>query len=99
MELSLELTRYLTWTSVVVVGALLAVIERRWIRRPWLGLLLVAGMVGGLVVMQVSPFSFAGGYYMQGVLILGAAGLALSGYVLAYVLMMIWWLARRRAGS
>ena len=100
MELSVELTRYLSWASVVMFGALLALLERRWTTWPWLGLVLLAGIGGGLLVMQLSPFSFCcGSYYMDGVLIMGAAGLALIGYVPAYVLAIVWQLARRRLGA
>jgi hypothetical protein len=99
MELTAEMTRYLAWAGVVLFGALSAVVERRWIGRPWLGLLFLAGIGGGLVIMQVSPFSFGGGsYYMEGVLISGAAGLALIGYVCAYVLAVSWQLACRLRG-
>jgi hypothetical protein len=97
MELSPELTRYLSWAAVVVIGGLLALLERRWTRWPWLALLFLAGIGAGLLVMQLSPFSFGGGsHYMEGVLLSGAAGLALIGYVPAYVLAVGWQLARRR---
>jgi hypothetical protein len=100
MELSVEATRYLTWGAVVAVGALLALLERRWTKWPWLGLLPLAAIGGGLLVMQLSPFSFGGGsHYMEGVLISGAGGLALIGYVPTYVLAMGWQLVRRRRGG
>jgi hypothetical protein len=50
MNLSADLTRYLTWTAVVVAGALLALIDLRRIGRPAFGALLVAGAVAGLIV-------------------------------------------------
>jgi hypothetical protein len=87
MELSTDLARYATWAGVVAIGALLAVLDRRWIRGPIFGALLLAGVVGGLVITEVSPFSFGGGsYYMQGVLISAGSALALVGYVFAMVL-------------
>ena len=99
MELSPELTRYLVWAAVVAIGALMALLERRCTRWPWFGLLLLAGIGAGLLVMQVSPFSFCcDSYYMDGVLISGAAGLGLIGYVPAYVLAIGWQFARRRLG-
>jgi len=74
--------RYVIWAAVVIAGAVLGVCDWRWIRRPWLGVLLVAVLCGGLITMQVSPFNFAdGGYALQGLLAAGAAGLALVGYV------------------
>ncbi len=80
------MTRYVVWTAVVIAGALLAVCDRRWLRRPWFGVLLVAVLCGGVITTQVSPFNFAdGGYAMEGVLAAGGAGLALVGYVAAGV--------------
>jgi hypothetical protein len=100
MELSPELIRYLGWAGVVVIGGLLGLLERRWTRWPWLGLLLLAGFAGGLLVMQVSPFSFCcGSHYMEGVLISGAAALAAIGYLPAYLLAIGWQFARRRLGG
>jgi hypothetical protein len=86
MNLSPELTRYVVWAGVVVVGALLAVVDWRQIRRPVFGLLLVAGVVAGFVIEQVSPFTFSGGdYFMAGVLFSDGSALALMGYVAAAV--------------
>jgi len=86
MEMSPELTRYVVWAGVVAIGALFAVLDRRWTRRPIFGVLLLAGVVGGLITTDVSPFSFGGGsYYMQGVLISAGSALALVGYVFAMV--------------
>jgi hypothetical protein len=80
------MTRYVIWAAVVIIGALLAVCDWRWFRRPWFGVLLLAVLCGGLVTMQVSPFNFAdGGYALQGLLAAGAAGLGLIGYVAAIV--------------
>lgn len=95
MELSPDLTRYVTWAGVVAVGAVLAVLDWRWTRRPVFGVLLLAGVFGGLITTEVSPFSFGGGsYYMQGVLISAGSALALVGYVFAMVLQF----ARQRLG-
>jgi hypothetical protein len=80
------MTRYLIWAAVVVAGALLAVVDWRWIKRPICGALLVIGIVGGIIVTNVSPFTFGtGSYYMEGVLISAGSALALVGYVLAAV--------------
>ena len=86
MELSPDLTRYLVWAGVIAIGAVLAILDRRWTRWPLFGVLLVTGVVGGLIITEVSPFSFGGGsYYMQGVLISAGSALALVGYVFAMV--------------
>jgi hypothetical protein len=55
-----ELMRYLIWGGVIAIGALLAVLDRRWIRRPLFAVLLVAGVIGGLIITRVSPFTFGG---------------------------------------
>jgi formate hydrogenlyase subunit 3/multisubunit Na+/H+ antiporter MnhD subunit len=95
MKLSPDLTRYFVWAGIVVVGALLAVIDRRQIRRPVFGLLLVAAVVGGFIVEKVSPFSFGvRNYYMEGVIISAGSALALIGYIFA----VVWQFVRRRIG-
>jgi hypothetical protein len=91
MDMSADLMRYLTWTAVVVAGALLAFVDRRWIGRSVFGALLVAGVAAGLIVTQVSPFSFGmGGYYMDGVLVSAGSALALIGYVASAVVQSVW---------
>ena len=82
MQLSAnDLTRYLVWIGVIAFGAVLAVIDRRWIRRPAFGFLLGAGVAGDFIITRVSPFSFGGGdHYMEGVLLSAGAALALIGY-------------------
>lgn len=90
------MTRYFVWAGVVVAGALLAVIDWRWIGRPVLGALLVAGVAGGIVVTNGSPFTFAGGdYYMEGVIVSAGSALALVGYIFAVFGRFAW----RRIGS
>jgi hypothetical protein len=80
------MTRYLVWAAVVVAGALLAVVDWRWIKRPVFRALLVAGVLGGAIVINVSPFTFGtGGYYMEGVIISAGSALALVGYVCTIV--------------
>ena len=96
MNLYPDLTRYLVWAGIVGVGILLAVIDRRWIRRPVLGMLLVAGVGGGFIVEKVSPFSFGGGdHYMEGVILSAGSALALIGYVFA----VFWQFVHRRFGG
>jgi hypothetical protein len=74
---------------------LLAVLDRRWIGRPLFGVLMVAGIAGGLIITRVSPFSFGGGdHYMEGVIVSAGSTLALVGYVFA----IIWQFARQRLG-
>lgn len=69
-----------------MAGGVLAVVDWRWIRRPVCGALLVIGIVGGIIVTNVSPFTFGtGSYYMEGVLIAAGSALALAGYVLASI--------------
>jgi len=53
MNLSADMTRYLVWAGVVAAGALLAVVDWRWIRRPIFGVLLAAGVAGGLMATKV----------------------------------------------
>ena len=78
------MTRYFVWAAVVVAGALLAVVDWRWIKRPVFGALLVLGVLGGAIATNVSPFTFGtGGYYMEGVIISAGSALALVGYVCA----------------
>ncbi len=85
-----------SWAAVVAAGALFAVVDWRWIKRPFFGALLVAGIGGGIIVVNVSPFSFGtGGYYMEGVLLSALSALALAGYVFAIVAQFIW----RRIGG
>lgn len=87
------LTAYFVWAVIVAGGALLALADRRWVRRPLLGLVLAIGVVGGFVVTKMSRFDFVtGGYYLQGVLISAGSALALIGYVLATV----WHFIRQR---
>jgi hypothetical protein len=86
MILASDMTRYFVWACVIMAGALCAIADWRWIKRPVFGLVLVAGMIGGIVVTKVSPFDFAtGGYFMEGVLISGGSALALVGYVFATI--------------
>ena len=91
MDRSPDLARYFMWAGVVVAGALLAVVDRRQIRRPVLGVLLVIGVVAGFIIEQVSPFSFGGGsHYMEGVLVSAGSALALIGYGFAVVWQFVW---------
>jgi hypothetical protein len=81
MESSADLMRYLIWGGIVAVGALLGIVDVRWTRRPFFGVLLAAGIIGGLIITSVSPFTFAGGdHYMEGVLLFAGSALALAGY-------------------
>ena len=96
MKVSPDLTRHLVWAGIIAIGTLLAALDRRWIGRPLFGVLLATGVVGGLIITRVSPFSFGGGsHYMEGVII--SAGLALAA--LGYVLAVFWQFARRRLGG
>jgi hypothetical protein len=91
MTRSQDMIRYFEWAAVVLAGVLCAFVDWRWIKRPVFGVLLVAGIVGGTIVTNVSPFNFAtGGYYMEGVLLAASSALALAGYVFAIVVQFIW---------
>ncbi|MEQ1716788.1 MAG: hypothetical protein ABL907_12510 [Hyphomicrobium sp.] len=84
MNLSPDATRYLVWAGVVVLGMALAVFDRQVLRRWLFGILLAAGVAGGLALTVVSPFSFGAiNYYMEGVIISAGSALALIGYVIA----------------
>jgi len=90
-RLSPDTMRYLVWASVVVLGAVLAVVDQRMIGRWILGGLIVAGVVGGLLVTVISPFRFGGtSYYMEGVIVAGGSALALVGYVVAKLAGFVW---------
>ena len=83
-----ELQRYSAWALAVIVGAMLAFVDRNWISRPVLGALLVVVALAGVIAMNVSPFNFGtGSHYMEGVIATGAALLALAGYAAAVVLL------------
>jgi hypothetical protein len=95
-ELYPDLTRYVVWAGIIAIGTLVAVLDRRWIRRPLFGVLLVAGVVGGVIITRASPFSFGGAsHYMEGVIVSAGAALALVGYVFA----VVWQFARRHLGG
>ena len=84
---------YVFWSAVFASGALFEFVDRKWIKRPALGVLLVAGIPAGYIMMRVSPFNLAdGGLGLQGLLLAAGSGLALIGYALAW----IWNFARRR---
>jgi hypothetical protein len=92
MELSPDLARYFLWAGIIAIGTLLAVVDRR-IGRPLFGVLMVAGVAGGLIITRVSPFSFGGGdHYMEGVIVSAGSALALVGHAFA----ISWQFARRR---
>jgi hypothetical protein len=56
--MSAELKRYIIWAGIIANGILLAILDRRWIRRLPFGLLLVAGIIGGIVTTK-SPLPAA----------------------------------------
>lgn len=84
--MSAELWRYLAWASVVALGAVFAIVDRRVLGRWWFGMLLVAAVAVGMLVTVVSPFRFGGtSYYMEGVILAGGSALALIGYFVTLV--------------
>jgi hypothetical protein len=96
MEQSPDLARYFLWAGIIAIGTLLAILDRRWIGRPLFGVLMVAGVAGGLIITRVSPFSFGGGdHYMEGVIVSAGSALALVGYVFS----IIWQFVRRCLGQ
>jgi hypothetical protein len=95
MESSADLMRYLVWGVIAAVGALLAIVDLRWITRPLFGVLLAAGIIGGVIITKVSPFTFAGGdHYMERVILAAGSALALAGYAVA----IVWQFVRRLWG-
>jgi hypothetical protein len=93
-------TFYAAWAVVIAAGIFLAILDLRWIQRPSFGGILLAGLCGGLVTTQVSPFNFAdGGYYIEGVLVAAGSALALAGYAVAVVgrLLGRYFVGQRRA--
>lgn len=84
MRLSPDMFRYLVWGAAVVVGMVLAFVDRRVLKRWLLVWLLPAGIAGGLLLTNLSPFSFgATNYYMEGIIVAAGSALALAGYVIA----------------
>jgi energy-converting hydrogenase Eha subunit B len=51
--LAADLLRYVIWGAVVAIGALVAMLDWRWIGRPLFAVLLVAGVIGGLIITKV----------------------------------------------
>ena len=91
LKLPPDTMRYIVWACAVVLGAILAVVDRRMIGRWVFGCLLVAGIVGGLLVTVVSPFTFGGtSYCMEGVIVAGGSALALIGYGVAALCGFVW---------
>jgi glucose uptake protein GlcU len=90
VESSPELTRYLVWGLAVTLGAVLAVLDWRLIRRPVFGALLLLGIAGGAALTSISPFNFAdGGYYMEGILVAAGSALAFIGYFVVGVALLV----------
>ncbi len=78
---------YLLWAIMIAIGLGLRALERRFTRRPFLGALLILGMVVGYFMTRFSPFNFAtGGLYMEGVILTAASALAFAGYLAATLL-------------
>jgi hypothetical protein len=97
MELPPDVFRYLVWSGIVAVGALLAVFDRRFIGWPVLAVLLVGGLVAGIVITRVSPFTLSGeDHFFEGVVLSAGSALALVGYVVATVLQLAHRFLRRR---
>jgi hypothetical protein len=94
--MSADVFRYLAWGGAVVLGGAMAVVDRNVFRLWFFAFLLAAGIIGGLVVTTVSPFSFGStSYYMHGIILSGGSALALSGYVLVRAVSGIWRSLRR----
>jgi len=69
---------------MVVLGAALAIIDRRVLGRWILACVLLAGVAAGMLITVASPFRFGGtSYYMEGVILSGGSILALIGYAVA----------------
>jgi len=97
MGIAEDLTRYLVWAVVVIVGALLAIVDWRKIRLPVFGALLLVMIAGGFLITTYSPFNFGdGGYYMEGVLLSAGSALAFAGYLAASLVLLVEKLVRRK---
>ncbi len=91
LKLSPDAMRYMVWSAAVVLGALLAFVDRQLIGRWVFGFLLLASVGGGLLLTVVSPFRFGGtSHYMEGVIISAGSALGLAGYILAFGLQSLW---------
>ena len=76
-----NLFRDLVWTAAVLVGLVVAIIERAILKRHLLWILLVLIALTGVVITAMNPFTFGSGDdYMTGIIISGGAMLALAGY-------------------
>jgi hypothetical protein len=74
------------WAGAVMVGALLAIVDWRWIGRPVFAPVLAAGVLGGFIINKVSPFTFGvRDHFMEGVILAAGSVLALVGYVFAVI--------------
>jgi len=84
MTLTADQFRELMVGGEVGGGALLAYLDRTWLRRPVFLALLVLTAIAGYIVTLVSPFNFVdGGYYMLGGIAVYVAVTAGAGYVVA----------------
>ena len=72
-----NLFRDLVWTAAVLVGLVVAIIERAVLKRHLLWILLVLIALTGVVITAMNPFTFGSGDdYMTGIIISGGAMLA-----------------------
>ena len=75
----------LIYILAAVAGLAAAGVERRFTRWPVVGALLVAAIIGGLLTIKASPFTFAGGdWYFEGMIAAILAAVALAGYVVGH---------------
>ncbi|MEQ1577704.1 MAG: hypothetical protein ABL894_08625 [Hyphomicrobium sp.] len=85
-DLLAEWQGYWPYAVAFFTGAACAIVDRRVFGRYVLGLILVLIAAGGAIGMNASPFTFHGGdYYMESLIAMIAAFVALAGYVLSVV--------------
>jgi hypothetical protein len=89
--------RYWPYGVALLVGALLAVVDRKAFGRYVLAWLLVLVAIGGAIGMNVSPFTFQGDdHYFQSLIAMLFALAGLAGYALAT---FATWACGRRCGG
>ncbi len=83
--------RYWPYAVALLTGMGFAVVDRRVLGHYVLGALLLLIGAGGAIGMNISPFTFGGGdHYMESLIALVAAGVALGGYVCAAAWHSVW---------
>ena len=81
----MDFARYWPYAVALAIGAVCAVVDPRLFSRRYLAAVLVVIALAGAAGMNLSPFTFHGGdYYMESLIAMVAALVALGGYALAW---------------